>query len=161
MSAMSFDDIKKVFGSTDSKISNIILTLTISYPNITAAQIVSIFKESLEKYYSKDDEIIDKADWWNQKYSGHNMGWIQDHPADPKENLYTTKIFKNLYRIIDTSHEWDKQIKSKAFKNGLLKIKSDILKNLKKDYRNNNLQDKFEIICEFIDLVEKKVNSMK
>ena len=89
------------------------------------------------------------------------MGWIQDHPVDPKENLYTTKIFKNLYRIIDTSHEWDKQIKSKAFKNGLLKIKSDILKNLKKDYRNNNLQDKFEIICEFIDLVEKKVNSMK
>ena len=89
------------------------------------------------------------------------MGWIQDHPADPKENLYTTKIFKNLYRIIDFSHEWDKQIKTKAFNNGLLKIKSDILKNLKKDYRNNNLQDKFEIICEFIDLVEKKVNSMK
>ena len=37
MSVMSFDDIKKVFGSTDSKTSNIILTLTISYPNITAA----------------------------------------------------------------------------------------------------------------------------
>jgi len=39
-------------------------------------------------------------------------------------------------------------------------LKEQIVKQLRQNYRNNILLDKFEIICEFIDLVNKRRNEL-
>lgn len=153
---LTYTEIKRILGSKDRDSSELTLSLVIKYPTLSAKDIFSIFETTMEKYLSKEDYIEDEIAWTNRVYGGKTMLQIQQEKIDPKINRHSTYIFKNFYRVIDETEEWSKQVKSKTLASLFEKFRKSLVAQLKKNYRNTVLQDKFEITCEFIDLLDKK-----
>ena len=113
-------------------------------------------KITFENYWSEADSVVNEITWTNSMYAGKTMLEIQEMDIDPKANLHSTYILRNLFKIIRDTDIWDEQVKSKTMMKLADKERRRILAQLKKNYRNLTLQDEFEVICEFIELIEKK-----
>lgn len=136
------------------------MLLAIDYPNITVPGIFNIFKTTIENYSTDADHIEDMINWINKKHSGRSVADISKSPADVKQNYHSTFIFRNFYRMIDQSDNWKDALKSGALEKKMSSLKEQIVKKLKHNYRDTILLDKFEIVCEFIDLVRKRAASL-
>lgn len=157
---ISFDLLKNLFGNEDKDVNQLILHLTIKYADIDHKDIFQIFKITCDNYRLKQDEIEDSVSLFNRMYSGLNMSQIQQKQKtyDIKTNYHSTYIFRNFYRVIDQSVEWDRQLKKKSLLKSFIDFKMKIIDELRKNYRDTKLQDLFEITSEFIDLIQRKKN---
>lgn len=155
---ITFDLLKNLFGNEDKDISQLVLHLAIKYANITYKDIFQIFKVTCDNYMQKQDEIEDSVSLFNRMYSGLNMSQIQKKQKtyNIKDNYHSTYIFRNFYRVIDQSVEWNSQLKKKNLMKLFINLKMKIIEDLRKNYRNSKTQDLFEITSEFIDLIQKK-----
>lgn len=158
MKELDFELVKKLFGTEDRDISILSLELAVSYPDMSCKDIFKIFKLTCDNYQEKSDNIEDPTAYFNRRFSGKSMGQIKDE-FDPKANLHSTHIFRNFYRVIDSSNEWNHELKKKACLKLFQNHKEKLTELLKKNYRNTRLLDLFEVTCEFIDLIQKKVET--
>jgi len=97
----TYDKVKELLGYKDKDPSTLALQVAISYPSLKASGIFEIFKLTFDNYMQKADEIEDHIAWSNRRFSGKTMLQIQQEKVDPKENLHSTYIFRNFYRMID------------------------------------------------------------
>lgn len=63
--------------------------------------------------------------------------------------------------MIDNDNFISRELRSEEFIVKLNNIRNNIKSLLKKNYSDHVLQDKFEIISEFIELVQRKINENK
>lgn len=159
---LSFDEIKRIFGSEEKSINEIKLLLTIAYPSFTIADVFSLFKTTLDNYGNRNDEILDTMTWLRARYFD-NISSNHIAPAvDHKRNLHSTYVFKNLFKLIDESNEF---VLSDGCKSVLfLKFKEErnrLNAALRRDKVNSLDHDCFKIVCEFIDLLERKIENGK
>lgn len=152
---IDYTAIKNLFGFNDKDISRLIIELSIRYPDFSYKDIFSIFKTTCENYHEKADDIEDSVKYFNSRYSGMSVSQIQKN-YDPKANLHSTFIFRNFYRVIDQSTEWDSELRNDNCLRMFIDYKQEIIDKLRKNYRNQKLSDIFEVTCEFIELIEKK-----
>lgn len=152
----TFDEIKSLLGTSERNLSELQLIFSIKCPILSAKDIFSIIQITFENYWSEADSVVNKITWTNSMYAGKTMLEIQEMNIDPKANLHSTYILRNLFKIIRDTDIWDEQVKSKTMMKLADKERRRILAQLKKNYRNLTLQDEFEVICEFIELIEKK-----
>lgn len=158
-SPITFEKVKELLGFEDKDAKQLALKLAIGYPSLTNRQIFEMFYLTCKNYHDKADEIEDSMSWYNRKFSGMTIGQI-NQTYDPKENFHSTYIFRNFYRVIDETDQWNDALKKKIFLSRFLKLKDDILCKSKKNYRNQRLLDLFEFTCEFIDLIEKRRHAL-
>ena len=152
----TFDEIKSLLGTSERNLSELQLIFSIKCPILSAKDIFSIIQITFENYWSEADSVVNEITWTNSMYAGKTMLEIQEMNIDPKANLHSTYILRNLFKIIRDTDIWDEQVKSKTMMKLADKERRRILARLKKNYRNLTLQDEFEVICEFIELIEKK-----
>ena len=152
----TFDEIKSLLGTSERNLSELQLIFSIKCPILSAKDIFSIVQITFENYWSDADSVVNEITWTNSMYAGKTMLEIQEMNIDPKANLHSTYILRNLFKIIRDTDIWDEQVKSKTMMKLADKERRRILAQLKKNYRNLTLQDEFEVICEFIELIEKK-----
>ena len=152
----TFDEIKNLLGTSERNLSELQLIFSIKCPILSAKDIFSIIQITFENYWGEADSVVNEITWTNSMYAGKTMLEIQEMNIDPKANLHSTYILRNLFKIIRDTDIWDEQVKSKTMMKLADKERRRILARLKKNYRNLTLQDEFEVICEFIELIEKK-----
>ena len=152
----TFDEIKSLLGTSERNLSELQLIFSIKCPILSAKDIFSIIQITFENYWGEADSVVNEITWTNSMYAGKTMLEIQEMNIDPKANLHSTYILRNLFKIIRDTDIWDEQVKSKTMMKLADKERRRILAQLKKNYRNLTLQDEFEVICEFIELIEKK-----
>ena len=152
----TFDEIKNLLGTSERNLSELQLIFSIKCPILSAKDIFSIIQITFENYWSEADSVVNEITWTNSMYAGKTMLEIQEMNIDPKANLHSTYILRNLFKLIRDTDIWDEQVKSKTMMKLADKERRRILARLKKNYRNLTLQDEFEVICEFIELIEKK-----
>ena len=150
----TFEEIKRIFGQRERTVSELQLSLAIRYPTLTAKEIFSVFKVTLDKYGTLDDNIEDFSSWMNHNYQNGEY-------HDIRINWHSTYILKNLYQIIDQSAEWAEQIRNGALLEKLEREVRTIRMKIEDERRSTILQDKYEIVSEFIELISKKRNELR
>ena len=144
----SYKDIISLFGRDDCPLSKILLEIAIICPDFNIDSMVEVFRISFDSYCTKADYIASPY----SIFSKHHNGTIK---------YFSTIVFQNIYRMIDNDNFISRELRSEEFIVKLNNIRNNIKSLLKKNYSDHVLQDKFEIISEFIELVQRKMNENK
>ena len=99
---LDWKQIVDIFGKPNS-FEESMLRLSVAKPRFTAKDFKQVLREVTENYLSSADNIEDPAARFNRLYSGKTMLEIQETKDDPKENLWSTKILKNLCMALESS----------------------------------------------------------
>ena len=142
---LDWKQIVDIFGKPNS-FEESMLRLSVAKPRFTAKDFKQVLREVTENYLSSADDIEDPAARFNRLYSGKTMLEIQAVKDDPKENLWSTKILKNLCMALESS---ELSIDTKKLNKMLQLMKKQVAERLKQKPRSQRLGDIYEFVCEF------------
>ena len=142
---LDWKQIVDIFGKPNS-FEESMLRLSVAKPRFTAKDFKQVLREVTENYLSSADNIEDPTARFNRLYSGKTMLEIQAVKDDPKENLWSTKILKNLCMALESS---EPSIDKKKLNKMLQPMKKQATRWLKQRPRSQRLRGIYEFVCEF------------
>lgn len=160
MASIRQSQIIKIFGYRDRAPSELKLSLAIEFPGFSAQNLCQVLRfvfdpKFYENAYSADSpNLIREYDvYWNRINT--TIAQVQKC-MDEKPytfNLHSTFIIRNVYRLIEQDPEFSGFASKKSVYRTMLKIKNDAAEWLKKRYRDNERNRRFEDAYEMLALV--------
>ena len=144
------------FGMCDKESSELVMELALRGLKLCPMDIISIFNAALYLEGTKKDLIQQWPDFYQWSVPGIGMA---GNGRPHEENLHSYYIYRNLWRLIVETKELDEVLAKPDVLHWLEKDLKAVTKALrsKRTYRNEALNNQFEVLSEFIEILRKRV----